>query len=122
MATLDAALPYRDQIVGVGLDSGEAGNPPSKFVDVFARARSLGFRVVAHAGEEGPPAYIREALDLLGVERVDHGVRCLEDPDLVARLVARTDPAHRVPALERETAGGARPWPIIHCVACWNSG
>ncbi len=85
--TLDAARPYRDRIVGVGLDSGEAGNPPSKFVDVFARARAEGYRVVAHAGEEGPPDYIRQALDLLGAERIDHGVRCLEDPDLVARLV-----------------------------------
>ena len=92
MATLDAALPYRDRIVGVGLDSGEAGNPPSKFAGVFARARSEGFRVVAHAGEEGPPEYIREALDLLEVERVDHGVRCLEDPDLVARLVEEQIP------------------------------
>ncbi|MEP6625540.1 MAG: adenosine deaminase [Acidimicrobiia bacterium] len=86
-ATLDAARPYRDRILGVGLDSGEAGNPPSKFVDVFTRARAEGYRVVVHAGEEGPADYIREALDLLGAERIDHGVRCLEDPDLVARLV-----------------------------------
>jgi len=87
MATLDAALPYRDHIIGVGLDSGEAANPPSKFVDVFARARAEGFRAVAHAGEEGPPDYIRQALDLLHAERIDHGVRGLEDEDLVARLV-----------------------------------
>jgi adenosine deaminase len=89
LATLDAALPFRDQFIGVGLDSGERGNPPSKFERLFSRARSLGLRPVAHAGEEGPPAYIREAIDLLGVERIDHGVRCEEDPALVAEL-ART--------------------------------
>lgn len=70
----------------VGLDSAEQGNPPSKFAAVFAHARELGIPRVAHAGEEGPPAYIREALDLLDVCRVDHGVRCLEDPALVTRL------------------------------------
>lgn len=86
MATLEQALPFRDRIVAVGLDSSERGHPPSKFADVFARARDEGFLTVAHAGEEGPPAYIREALDLLGVERIDHGVRCVEDPELVARL------------------------------------
>jgi adenine deaminase len=86
-ATLDAALPFRKDIAGVGLDSGERGNPPSKFERVFAKARSLGLRAVAHAGEEGPAAYIREALDLLKVERIDHGVRCDEDPALVDRLV-----------------------------------
>lgn len=87
MATLEQALPHKDKICAVGLDSSEVGNPPSKFVDVFDRARSEGFLTVAHAGEEGPPDYIREALDLLKVERVDHGVRCLEDPALVERLV-----------------------------------
>jgi adenosine deaminase len=92
MKTLEAALPFRDRIIAVGLDSAEAGNPPSKFVDVFARARAEGFRAVAHAGEEGPPAYIREALDLLHVERIDHGVRCMEDPALVEELVARKIP------------------------------
>ena len=86
MATLEQALPYRDRIVGVGLDSSELGNPPSKFTDVFERARAEGFRAVAHAGEEGPPEYIQEALDVLGVERIDHGVRCVEDPELVERL------------------------------------
>lgn len=88
MQTLEQALPFRDRIVGVGLDSSEAGHPPSDFTDVFARARREGFRAVAHAGEEGPPEYIRQALDLLGVSRIDHGVRCLEDPGLVDRLVA----------------------------------
>ena len=85
-ATLDAALPFRREFVGVGLDSGERGNPPSKFERVYARARALGLRPVAHAGEEGPAAYIHEALDLLHVERIDHGVRCDEDPALVDRL------------------------------------
>lgn len=86
MATLEAALPHRERIHAVGLDSSEVGHPPSKFTDVFARARAEGFPAVAHAGEEGPPAYIVEALDLLKVRRIDHGVRCLEDPALVARL------------------------------------
>jgi adenosine deaminase len=87
MATLVAALPHRDRIIGVGLDSAEVGNPPSKFTAVFDRARGEGFLTVAHAGEEGPPEYIVEALDLLKVSRVDHGVRCTEDPALVERLV-----------------------------------
>lgn len=92
MATLEAALEHRDRIVAVGLDSSEVGHPPAKFATVFARARAEGFRVVAHAGEEGPPEYIVEALDVLGAERIDHGVRCLEDDDLVARLVAEQVP------------------------------
>jgi len=87
MATLDEAKPFLDWIVAVGLDSSERGHPPRKFERVFAKARAEGLRAVAHAGEEGPPEYIREALDVLKVERVDHGVRCLEDPSLVARLV-----------------------------------
>ncbi|WP_175411155.1 adenosine deaminase [Streptomyces sp. TRM64462] len=87
METLDAAKPYLHRIAGVGLDSAEAGHPPSKFREVYEAAAALGLRKVAHAGEEGPPAYIREALDVLGVERVDHGLRAMEDPDLVDRLV-----------------------------------
>jgi adenosine deaminase len=87
LATLDAALPHRARLLGVGLDSSEVGNPPEKFARVFARARELGLHLVAHAGEEGPPAYIESALDVLHVERIDHGVRCVEDPALVARLV-----------------------------------
>jgi adenosine deaminase len=87
IATLEEALPYRDKIIGVGLDSSEVGHPPEKFARVFERARQLGLHLVAHAGEEGPPAYIESALDVLNVERVDHGVRCLEDPALVERLV-----------------------------------
>ncbi len=86
IATLEAALPYRDKFIGVGLDSSEVGNPPEKFAKVFARSRELGLHLVAHAGEEGPPAYIYTALDTLKVERIDHGVRCLEDPALTARL------------------------------------
>lgn len=86
MATLEQALPHRDAIVGVGLDSSELGNPPSRFARVFDRAREEGFLTVAHAGEEGPPEYIWEALDELHVRRIDHGVRCLEDDRLVERL------------------------------------
>lgn len=86
MRTLEAALPFQDAIAAVGLDSAEVGNPPAKFVEVFDRARAEGFRTVAHAGEEGPAAYIREALDLLRVHRIDHGVRCLDDEALVERL------------------------------------
>ena len=84
---LEQALPLRDKLVGVGLASSELGHPPEKFAHVFARARSLGFRLVAHAGEEGSPAYIWSALDVLKVERIDHGVQALRDPALVARLV-----------------------------------
>ena len=87
-ATLDEALPYLDRIDGVGLDSSEVGHPPAKFERVFARARTLGLKIVAHAGEEGPPAYVYEALNLLKVDRIDHGNRSLEDPALVARLAA----------------------------------
>lgn len=85
-ATLDEALPYLDRIAGVGLDSSENGHPPSKFAKVFARARSLGLKLVAHAGEEGPPEYVHEALDVLHVDRIDHGNRALEDAGLVKRL------------------------------------
>ena len=84
--TLRAAEPYLDRIVGVGLDSAEVGHPPTTFTGVFDRARALGLQPVAHAGEEGPASYDREALDDLGVLRVDHGIRAIEDDDLVARL------------------------------------
>ena len=83
---LEDAMPYRSEFIGVGLDSSELGHPPSKFERVFAAARDEGFRLTAHAGEEGPPSYIWEALDVLGVERIDHGNRALEDPALVSRL------------------------------------
>lgn len=85
--TLEQAEPWLDRCIGVGLDSGERGNPPEKFRGVFARCRSLGLHAVAHAGEEGPAASITGALDALGVERIDHGVRCLEDESLMRRLV-----------------------------------
>lgn len=90
--TLEQATPFCRQFIGVGLDSGERGNPPEKFAAVFARARSLGLHAVAHAGEEGPPASITGALDALGAERIDHGVRCLEDRAVVARLVRQQVP------------------------------
>lgn len=84
--TLEQALPWRDLVIGVGLDSGEVGNPPEKFARVFARCRELGLHLVAHAGEEGPPQYIWTALDLLKVERIDHGVQSAKDPSLMQRL------------------------------------
>ena len=85
-ATLDAALASGSDLLGIGLDSAEVGFPPSLFTDVYARARSEGLRLVAHAGEEGPPEYVWEALRTLNVERVDHGVRSIEDPTLVQHL------------------------------------
>ena len=90
--TLEQATPYREQFIGVGLDSGERGNPPEKFQGVFGKCRSLGLHAVAHAGEEGPPASITGALDALGAERIDHGVRCLEDRAVVERLVRERIP------------------------------
>ncbi len=92
MTTLEQALPYRDSIIAVGLDSSELGHPPAKFQPVFDRARAEGFLTVAHAGEEGPPEYIWEAIRLLRVSRIDHGVRCVEDPTLVAYLAE-----HQIP-------------------------
>jgi adenosine deaminase len=92
IATLEDAAPFRDKFIGVGLDSSEVGHPPEKFARVFDRARELGLHLVAHAGEEGPPAYIRNALDVLNVERIDHGVRCVEDKMLVERLVREQVP------------------------------
>ncbi len=91
-ATLADALPHRGHFIGIGLDSSERGNPPEKFARVYARCREHGLHLVAHAGEEGPPAYIRSALDLLHVERIDHGVACVDDPALVARLAAERVP------------------------------
>ena len=85
-ATLEQALPYRDKFIAVGLDSSELGHPPEKFARVFARCRELGFHLVAHAGEEGPASYIWSALDVLRVERIDHGVQCVQDALLMQRL------------------------------------
>ena len=90
--TLEQALPFKDDIIAIGLDSSEVGHPPSKFERVFAKAREAGFLIVAHAGEEGPPEYIWEALDLLKVNRIDHGVRSEEDEQLMARLIAEKMP------------------------------
>lgn len=90
--TLEQAMPYRDSFFAVGLDSSEKGHPPSKFERVFAKARAEGFLAVAHAGEEGPPEYVWEALDLLKVSRIDHGVRAAEDPRLIERLVEELIP------------------------------
>ena len=86
MATLEQALAHKDKIIGVGLDSSEMGHPPEKFATVFARAKAEGFHIVAHAGEEGPPEYVRQALDILHVERIDHGNRALEDEALTQRI------------------------------------
>ena len=91
-ATLEQALPYKDTMVAVGLDSAEQGNPPSKFKEVFAKAQAEGFLTVAHAGEEGPPEYIWEAINLLNVSRIDHGVRSMEDPDLLDYLTDKQIP------------------------------
>ena len=86
MAMLDQAAPYRDRVAGIGLGGPELPNPPAKFVRAFARARAEGWHTVAHAGEEGPAAYVADTVDLLHVDRIDHGVRCADDPALVARL------------------------------------
>ena len=92
IATMTAAEIHLEGVIGVGLDSGELGNPPDLFVGAFDMARTLGLRTVAHAGEEGPPEYVTAALDVLGAERIDHGIRSLEDPELVVRLVRDQTP------------------------------
>ncbi|MDN2667600.1 adenosine deaminase [Vibrio sp. 14N.309.X.WAT.E.F5] len=90
--TLKQALPYKDKIIAVGLDSSEQGNPPEKFKHVFQEAINQGFLTVAHAGEEGPAQNISDALSLLGITRIDHGVRCVEDDDLMEQLIAKRTP------------------------------
>ena len=97
LRTLDQALPHRQAIAAIGLDSTEIGHPPSQFAAVFERARREGWLTVAHAGEEGPAAYIREALDILGVQRIDHGLRCEDDPELVRRLAHERMPLTMCP-------------------------
>ena len=92
LVTLEEATPYLNKIIGVGLDSGELGNEPCKFVEVFSKASQLGLNIVAHAGEEGGPEYIREALDCLHAQRIDHGVQCLFDAGLVERLIQEQIP------------------------------
>ena len=117
MATLTEALGFRDHFVGVGLDSSEVGHPPSDFERVFARARTEGLHVVAHAGEEGPPEYIWQALDLLGAERIDHGVRCLEDERLVRRLHQHQVPLTVCPFSNVRAARGGCDWRTTHSSA-----
>jgi adenosine deaminase len=92
LRALATALPYKQWITAVGLDSSERGNPPSKFAEVFRQARAAGFLAVAHAGEEGPAAYVEEALEVLGVCRIDHGNHALDDPQIVSKLAARRIP------------------------------
>jgi adenine deaminase len=92
LALLDSVLPWADRIAGIGMGGAEIGNPPSKFQTFFRTCRALGFRVTIHAGEEGPASYVREAIDLLEVERIDHGVACMSDPALVRDLAARAIP------------------------------
>ncbi|MEF2074175.1 adenosine deaminase [Consotaella aegiceratis] len=92
MTVLEQIMPWRDQVIGIGMGSAEVGNPPSRFVNFFARARQLGFRSSVHAGEEGPAAYVREALDLLDVDRIDHGIASITDPVLVRQLADRRVP------------------------------
>jgi adenine deaminase len=99
---LELALPYRDVIAGVGIDSAEAGHPPGEFAEVYEKARAAGFVAVAHAGEEGPPAYITEALDVLQVRRIDHGVAAIHDPDLQRRLADGNIPLTMCPLSNRE--------------------
>ncbi len=121
MTTLETALAHPGSIVGVGLDSAEAGNPPARFASVFARARAEGLHAVAHAGEEGPAAYVREALDVLHVERIDHGVRCLEDAALVDRLVAERIPLTVCPLSNVKLRVVRERWPSIRSGTCWTS-
>ncbi|YAL84327.1 adenosine deaminase [Dermacoccaceae bacterium W4C1] len=116
-ATFDALEPHLGSIVGVGLDSAEVGFPPGQFAPVFDRARDAGLHLVAHAGEEGPPEYVWEALDVLGVERIDHGIRAIEDPALVQRLVADRIPLTVCPLsnvrLQAVTDLGSHPLPAM---------
>lgn len=108
LATLEMARPHLDKIIAVGLDSGENRNPPSKFQRVYEKARSLGLKLVAHAGEEAGPPYITEALDLLGVARIDHGVQCLKDEALVERLVKEGIPLTTCPLSNEKLKVNAR--------------
>ncbi|CAJ1826109.1 Adenine deaminase [Aeromonas salmonicida] len=113
-ATLDDAMPFLARIHGIGLDSGEKGNPPAKFARVFARCRELGLPVVAHAGEEGPAEYIWQAIHELQVRRIDHGVRCVDDPDLL-RYLADTRLPLTVCPFPIPVSGCLSAWPITMC-------
>lgn len=114
--TINQAEEHLEGVVAVGLDSGELGNPPERFEEAYARARQLGLRAVAHAGEEGPPSYISGALDVLGAERIDHGVRCLEDPEVVARLRRDRVPLTVCPLsnVALQVVGHLRDHPLPH--------
>ena len=102
---LDQVMPWADQIAGFGLGGAERNYPPSGFTQFFRACRERGFRVTAHAGEEGPASYVREALELLHVERIDHGNSCLDEPALVHELAVRSDSADGLPAVECPAAG-----------------
>lgn len=120
--TLEAALPYiqdpANRIIGVGLDSSERGNPPEKFARVFARCKELGLRLVAHAGEEGPAQYVTDALDILKVERIDHGVRAIDDAALVRRLAAERIALTVCPLSNEKAEGLPRPArPLAQAIA-----
>lgn len=97
LETFESALPHLEKLVGVGLDSSELGHPPEKFAIVFGQAREVGLRVVAHGAEEGPPSYVTGALDILGAERIDHGIRAEEDEELIARLIEQRIPLTMCP-------------------------
>ena len=114
IAILDEALPYKERIVAVGLDSAEIGNPPAKFKEPFARARDAGLLAVAHAGEEGPAAYVREALDVLRISRIDHGNRSLDDDALVARLAQARIPLTLCPPVQSPAVRDRQPFPLPH--------
>jgi adenosine deaminase len=118
-AVLRASLPFRDSFIGVGLDSTEVGYPPALFQRVYQRAAAEGLHLVAHAGEEGGPDYVWQALDLLGVERVDHGVRSMEDPELVARLRDQQIPLTVCPLSNVALGVVAPPGRALICPACW---
>ena len=122
LATLEQALPYRDLFIGVGLDSSELGHPPEKFAQVFARSRALGLHVVAHAGEEGPPAYIWSALDVLQAERIDHGVQAVHDSALVQRLGCELTDLGRVPDQREATLAALREAAAGHDVVLTSGG
>lgn len=120
MSVLDAVMPWKDQILGVGMGGPEIGNPPSKFVRFFQAARQRGFRTTVHAGEEGPAAYVREALELLHVDRIDHGNSCLDDLDLVRELAARRIPLTVCPLsnLRLQVVTDITRHPLRDMVAC----
>ena len=121
-ATLEQAKPWLDRIEAVGLDSSELGHPPAKFARVFAAAAALGLKRVAHAGEEGPPDYVREALDLLQIDRLDHGNRCARGPGADRAAGARADDADRLPALQPQALRRRPTWRRTRSTRCCAPG